>query len=121
MSLQSCSLIQDRKILSHVTRNLLCSLSTEFESKIDSQSQDSSLDAKTIHQFLLVLLDLFLRSKVFSILQLFGNLSFDFLGRVYFSIEITHTNLFHLFERDLPIDSLVEAEIVGIDLIKSHL
>ena len=88
---------------------------------IDSQSQDSSLDAKPIHQFLLVLLDLFLRNKVFSILQLLGNLSLDFLERVYFSIEITHTNLFSLFEPDLRIDSLVVAEIVGIDLIKSHL
>ena len=41
--------------LSFLTRNLLCSVNPEFESTADSQSQDSSLDAKTIHQFLFCL------------------------------------------------------------------
>ena len=37
-SLQSCSLLQDRKILSRLTMNLLCSVNPEFESTTDSQS-----------------------------------------------------------------------------------
>ena len=53
---------------------------------------DSSLDAWTIHQFLIVMLDLFLRNKLFSILQFLGNL------------------FAYLFELDQPIDSLVVAE-----------
>ena len=36
--IQSCSLFQDRKILSHLTRNLFCSVNPKFESIIDSQS-----------------------------------------------------------------------------------
>ena len=40
---------------------------------VDSQSSDSSFDAQTIRQFLLVLLDLFLRNKLFSILQFLGS------------------------------------------------
>ena len=63
------------------TRNSFCSANPEFESTIDSQSQDSSLDVKTIHQ-LLVLLDLFPSNKFFSILQLLGNFLLDFLKRV---------------------------------------
>ena len=70
--------------LLHLTRNLLCSVNPEFESTIDSQSWDSSLDAKTIHQWLLVLLGLFLRNKLFSIFQFLGNLLHDLLGRSLF-------------------------------------
>ena len=53
-SLQSCSLFQDRTILLHLTRNLHCSVNPELGSTIGSQSQASSLDASTIHQFLRV-------------------------------------------------------------------
>ena len=61
----------------------------------------------------LACLALFLRNKFFSILQFLGNLSVDFLGRAHSSIPILHRSLFYLFEPDLPIDSLVVAEIVG--------
>ena len=78
----------------HLTKNFVCSVNPEFESTSDSLSWDSYLDAKTIHQFLLVLLDLFLRNKFFSILQFLSNLLLDFLGRVYSSFPILHTSLF---------------------------
>ena len=41
--LQSCSLFQDRKILLHLTQNLLCSVNPEFQSTIESQSWDPLL------------------------------------------------------------------------------
>ena len=84
----------------------------EFEPIIDSQSWDSSLDAKTIHQLLLVLLGLFLRNKLLFIVQFLGNLLLDFLGRVYSSFPTRHTSLF--YEPGQPIDSPVVAVIVGI-------
>ena len=62
---------------------------------------------------ILACLALFLRNKFFSILQFIGNILHDFLGRVCLSIPILHTSLFHLFKPDLPIDSLIVAEIVG--------
>ena len=102
------------KILLHPTRNLLRSANPVFESIIDSQSQDSSLDTWTTHEFLLVLLDLFLRNKLFSILRCLGNILLDFLGRVCSSIPILRTSLFHLFEPEQPIDSPVGAVIVWI-------
>ena len=72
---KAAPLVQDRKFLSHLTRSLLCSVNPELESAItDSRSLDSSLRAEIIHQFLLVLLGLFLRNKFFSILQFLGNL-----------------------------------------------
>ena len=46
---------------------------------------------------MLVLLDLFLRNKFFSILQFTGNLLLDFLGRVYSSFPILHTSFFFYF------------------------
>ena len=48
VSLKRCSLFQDRKILSLLTRNVLRSANPDFESTIDSQSWDSSFAAKTI-------------------------------------------------------------------------
>ena len=60
-----------------------------------------------------MLLGVFLRNKFFSILQFLGNLLRDFLGRVHSSFPNLHTILFHLFELDQPIDSLVVAVIVG--------
>ena len=44
------------KILSHLTRNLLCSVNPEFASTIDSQSLDSSVVAKTIDSSILACL-----------------------------------------------------------------
>ena len=112
VSLQNCFLFQDRKILAYLTNKLLCFVNPEFESNFNSQSYDSSLDAKTIHQFLLVLLDLFLRNKFFSILQFLGNILLDFPGRVHCSFPILQTRLF-LSEPDQPIDSSVVVVIVG--------
>ena len=90
-SLQSCSLIQDRKILLHMTKNLLCFVNPEFEPPFDSQSKSSCVVAKTILQFLLGLLDQSLRNKFFSILRILGNPLHDLLGRAYFSIPNLHT------------------------------
>ena len=72
---------------------------------------------KKFHQFLLVMLDLFLRNKFFSILQFLGNHFLDFVGRVCSSFPILHTSLLCLFELDQPIDSPV---VVVIDLIKEQ-
>ena len=93
----------DRKILSHLTRNWLCSVNPDIGSTSDSQSQDSS-----------VLLGLFLRNKFFPFFQFLGNLLLDFLGRVCSSSPIHHASLLYLFDPDQPIDSLVVAVIVGI-------
>ena len=57
---------------------------------------------------------MFLRNKFFLILQFLGNILLDFLGRIYFPSLILHTNWFYLFELDLPIGSIVVAEIVEI-------
>ena len=114
-SLQSCSPIQDRKILLRRPRNSLCSAIPESEPSFDSRFWDSSLDAETIHQFLLVLLDLFLRNRFFSILQFLDNLLLDFFSEEsvpHFQSSI-QDYFFCLFEPDQPIDSLVVAVIVG--------
>ena len=98
------------KILSHLTENLLCSVNPEFESTIDSQSQDSFFGALSIHQFFLVLLGLlFLRNKFF-----FGKMLLDFLGGIYSSFPFLQTSLFYFFESDQPFDSPVPAGIVWI-------
>ena len=90
--LQSCFLIQDRKILLHLTRNSPCSVDPEFEPSSDSQSLDSFVVAWKILQFLLVLLAQLLRNKFFSILQFLGNPLHDHLGRAFFSYTVHHTN-----------------------------
>ena len=100
-------------MLLHLTRNLLCSVIPKSEAIIDSRSQDSSLYAWTIHQFLLVLLDLFLRNKFFSILQFLGNLLHGLLAEFQFSIQA----YFYLSESDLPIDLLDVTEVVEIQTL----
>ena len=81
-------------------------LEPEFESEVDLQYQDPLVDALTIHLFLVVELDRFLRNSVLSILQFLGNMLLDFLDRVYSSFPIFHTNESSLFESDQPIDSI---------------
>ena len=117
MSLQSCSLVQELEIQSLLTRNLLSSVNPGFEFTIDSQSQESSLDTYTIHQFLRVSLDQFLRNKFFSILQILGNSLLDFLGRVCSSFPILHSNSSFLFEPEKPIHSPEKAVIVEIRVL----
>ena len=115
-SLENCSVIEDRNIVSHLRRNLLCSVHRESEPIIDSQLQDSSLDAYTIHQFLLVQLDEILRNSFSSILQFWENLLRGFQGRVYSNFRSLDANLSSLFEPDQPIDLLDVAQIVGISI-----
>ena len=66
---------------------------------------------------------LFLRNKFFSILQLFGNLLLDLLGRAYSSIPILHTSCFYFSVPDLPLDLLdvVESFRFKFDLRNSNI
>ena len=66
---------------------------------------------------MLVLLDLFLRNKFFSILQFLGNLLHDLNGRAYFSIPFSIQADFRLSEPDLPIELLDVIEIVEIQIL----
>ena len=77
-SLQSCSWIQDHRILSHLTRNLLCFVNPEFEPSSDSRSLDSSVVAQMILHFLLVSFAQPLRNMFFH--QFLGKLLHDSLG-----------------------------------------
>ena len=52
------------KILSHLTRNSLCSVNPEFEPSSDSRSWDSSVVAQTTLHFFLVSLAQFLRNLI---------------------------------------------------------
>ena len=77
-------------------------------------TQPDTSNQPLVLQFLLVLLDLFLRNKFFSILQFVGNLSLNFsdesVPHFQFSLQ---ASLFGLFESDQPIESPVVAVIVG--------
>ena len=113
-------MFQDRKILSRLTTNVLSSVNPEFESAIDSQSKDSSLDAKTVNQFLLVLLFLFLRNKFFAILQFIGSLLRDFLEESIPHFQLS-TQFYLLIGPDQHIASPVVAAIVEIRVLdESH-
>ena len=92
--LQSCSLFQDRKILLHLTQNLLCSVNPEFQSTIDSQSWDPLLMHGQFINSCFYCSICFLRNKFFSTFQHLGNLLLDVLGRVYSSFPILHSSYF---------------------------
>ena len=105
----SCSLFQDRKFISHLTRKLFCYINPEFESTTNSKSYDFVSWCMDKSYFLLVLFNLLLRNKLFLVFQFLGNLLLD-----SFTFPILHTVLFYFCERDQPIDSIVVASTVGI-------
>ena len=113
--LQSCSLIQGRRILSCLTRNSLCYVNPEFEPSFDSRSQDSFCFC--IRQFFAFLACL---TRSVSLQQILLNSSISWQSLAWFSWQSLFLNsnspyklILSLSEPDLPIGLLGEAEIAA--------